>query len=109
MTEKKSEPWDWARKHTQLKSDPIIKMVNDSPEKFMISRTEIIQLVLDLQTMKNRFLNMAIWQSVTDEWIDKPEEEKQADDDGQIKEKTEVDESLFQGENADEDEDVDFD
>ena len=79
MTEKKSEPWDWARKHTQLKSDPIIKMVNDSPEKFMISRTEIIQLVLDLQTMKNRFLNMAIWQSVTDEWIDKPEEEKQAE------------------------------
>ena len=81
MTEKKKQPWDWAEKHTKLKSDPIIKMVNDSPEKFMISRTEIIQLVLDLQTMKNRFINMAIWQSVTDEWIDKPEEERQAERD----------------------------
>lgn len=39
----------------------------------------------------------------------KDEEEKQAEDDGQIEEKAEVDESLFQGDNADEDEDVDFD
>lgn len=37
----------------------------------------------------------------------KDEEEKQADDDGQIKEQAEVDESLFQGQDAEED--VDFD
>lgn len=39
----------------------------------------------------------------------KDEEEKEADDDGQIKEKTQIDESLFQGEGAGDDEDVDFD
>ena len=40
--------------------------------------------------------------------LSKDEEEKQADD-GQIKEKAEIDESLFQGEDAAAEEDVDFD
>ena len=66
----------WWKKHIEFKSDNIVKMVEDSPEQFLISRTEILQLVLDFKTLKNRFVNLCLWQQAQDEWIDLPQEEK---------------------------------
>lgn len=67
----------WWKKHTRFKSDPIIEMVEASPEKFMISRTEILQLVLDFKSLKNKFTNLCIMQDAADEWDALPDEEKE--------------------------------
>lgn len=78
--DKKEEPW-W-KKHTAYKSDKIIKMVENSPEEFMISRTEILQLVMDFKTLKNRFSNICMFSDAAwdyqDEWDSLTDEEKKA-------------------------------
>jgi hypothetical protein len=63
MTEKER----WWKKHTLYKSDPIVEMVEKSPEEFMISRTEILQLVMDFKTLKNKFTNICFMKDVDDE------------------------------------------
>jgi hypothetical protein len=69
------EPW-WA-KHIQYKSDSLAEMISKEPEKFLISRTEILQLVLDFNTLKNKFTNLCRMQDAHDEWDTLPEEEKE--------------------------------
>lgn len=70
----KKQPW-W-KKHTLFKSDKIVKMLEDSPEGFMISRTEILQLALDFKTLKNKFINLCYMQDAQEEWNALPENVK---------------------------------
>jgi len=67
----------WWKKHTIFESDRIIKMIEDSPEKFMISRTEILQLALDFKSLKNKFINMCHWQNAQEEWEALPDNLKE--------------------------------
>lgn len=71
----KGQPW-W-KKHTIFKSDKIVKMIEDSPEKFMISRTEILQLVLDFKSLKNKFINLCYYREAQEEWDALPEHLKE--------------------------------
>jgi len=70
----KSNPW-W-KKHIEFKSDKIVKMVENSPEEFMVSRTEILQLVLDFKALKTKFINVCHMQDAQDQWNNLSQEEK---------------------------------
>lgn len=67
----------WWKKHTIFESDKIVKMVEDSPEKFMISRTEILQLVLDFKKLKNKFINICHYCEAQEEWDALPDNLKE--------------------------------
>jgi len=64
----------WWETHLNTKSDAIAKMVSDSPESFMISRTEILQLVLDFKMLKNKLRNLCLWQDASEEFDALPED-----------------------------------
>lgn len=71
----------WWEKHLNFKSDKIAEMVSENPEKFMISRTEILQLVLDYKSLKQKFRNLAFFHDCSEqaheEWESLTEEARQ--------------------------------
>lgn len=63
--------------YTKFKSDPIIEMISSEPEKFLISKKEILQLVIDFGKLRQRFKDLVALYVATELWENLPEDEKQ--------------------------------
>lgn len=74
----------WWEKHLKLKSDDIVDIIEKSPEQFLISRTEILQLVIDFKVLKrklhNTFIMLETEENLFDAYRALSEEERRAKD-----------------------------
>ena len=66
----------WWKKHTQLPSDSVVEMVTKEPEKFLISRKEILQLVKDYNVMKSKIATMGQCIDAYDKILNMDDEER---------------------------------
>lgn len=49
---------NWWKKHIEFPSDNIAEMISKDPDKFLIARKEILQLVKDFNAMKAKIAMM---------------------------------------------------
>ena len=65
----------WWQKYVKCESDDIADNIIANSDTFVFSE-HIVKLAKDFKAMKNRFLNMCVWQDAGEAYDALPEEEK---------------------------------